>query len=204
MAVTPAGGEGTLDTWRCPCQRGGRLDKTGVTPMLAWTRGRVNHGRRGVCEPVLEPRRRWEGSRKKAKVSNRTTGNPAVRDYRGASGNVAMVEMRSRLAYRKSESGNPPPTAGAPELYPNQPVVCWLNFRSSALPRLCQISDHTFMQREVAASSARQIYRLRCRRLSLSSEAPRQKRCPRLAWELPRRSWDCSAARGNRRALWTY
>jgi integrase len=30
-----------------------------------------------------------------------------------------MVEMRSRLAYRKSESGNPPPTAGAPELYPN-------------------------------------------------------------------------------------
>ena len=121
MAVTPAGGEGTLDTWRCPCQRGGRLDKTGVTPMLAWTRGRgQNHGRRGVCEPELEPRRRWEGSRKKAKVSNRTTGNPAVRDYRGASGNVAMVEMRSRLAYRKSESGNPPPTAGAPELYPNR------------------------------------------------------------------------------------
>src|SRR5439155_7885820 len=39
---------------------------------------------------------------------------------RGASGNVAMVEMRSRLAYRKSESGNPPPTAGAPELYPNR------------------------------------------------------------------------------------
>ena len=39
MAVTPAGGEGTLDTWRCPCQCGGRLDKTGVTLMLAWTRG---------------------------------------------------------------------------------------------------------------------------------------------------------------------
>src|ERR1700682_3753258 len=73
MAVTPSGGEGTLDTWRCPCQCGGRLDKTGVTPMLAWMRGRgQNHGRRGVCEPVLEPRRRWEGSRKKAKVSNRT------------------------------------------------------------------------------------------------------------------------------------
>src|ERR1700682_2674522 len=49
-------------------------------------------------------------------------GNPAVRDYRGASGNVAMVEMRSRLAYRKSESGNPPPTAGAPELYPNHSI----------------------------------------------------------------------------------
>jgi hypothetical protein len=39
MAVTPAEGEGTLDTWRCPCQCGGRLDKTGVTPRLAGTRG---------------------------------------------------------------------------------------------------------------------------------------------------------------------
>jgi hypothetical protein len=35
-----------------------------------------------------------------------------------------MVEMSSRLAYRKSESGNPPPTAGAPELYPNR-VYGW-------------------------------------------------------------------------------
>jgi hypothetical protein len=34
-----------------------------------------------------------------------------------------MVEMRSRLAYRKSESGNPPPTDGAPELYPNQEKI---------------------------------------------------------------------------------
>jgi hypothetical protein len=36
-----------------------------------------------------------------------------------------MVEMRSRLAYRKSESGNPPPTAGAPELYPNRLHYDW-------------------------------------------------------------------------------
>jgi hypothetical protein len=28
-----------------------------------------------------------------AKTSNRTSGNPAVRDYWGASGNVAMVEL---------------------------------------------------------------------------------------------------------------
>src|SRR6267378_3422411 len=115
MAVTPAGGEGTLDTWRCPCQCGGRLDKTGVTPMLAWMRGRgQNHGRRGVCEPVLEPRRRWERLTEESQGFKPDPGNPAVRDYRGASGNVAMVEMRPRLAYRKSESGNPPPTAGAP------------------------------------------------------------------------------------------
>src|SRR5215471_14897909 len=46
-------------------------------------------------------------------------GNPAVRHYRGASGNVAMVEMRSHLAIERARTGNPPPTAGAPELYPN-------------------------------------------------------------------------------------
>jgi hypothetical protein len=40
-------------------------------------------------------------------------GNPAVRDYWGASGNVTMVEMISHLANRKSEIGNPPPKAGA-------------------------------------------------------------------------------------------
>ena len=43
---------------------------------------------------------------RQAKASNRTMGNPAVRHYRGASGNVAVVEI-------------PPSTAGAPELHPN-------------------------------------------------------------------------------------
>jgi len=38
-----------------------------------------------------------------------------------------MVEMRSRLAYRKSETGNPPPTAGAPELYPDRELRQFLN-----------------------------------------------------------------------------
>ena len=36
----------------------------------------------------------WEGPRKKAKVSNRTTGNPAVRDYRGASGKEQPTRLR--------------------------------------------------------------------------------------------------------------
>src|SRR5437762_13859924 len=35
--------------------------------------------------------------------------NSAVRDYRGASGNVARVELCTHLAYRKGEDGNPPP-----------------------------------------------------------------------------------------------
>src|SRR5205823_1091031 len=43
------------------------------------------------------------------KVPNRTSRNSAVRDYRGASGNVARVELCTHLAYRKGEDGNPPP-----------------------------------------------------------------------------------------------
>jgi hypothetical protein len=89
--------------------------------MLAWTRGCGQTTEDGAyANQCLNLADDGKAHRRQAKVSNRTLGNPAVRDYRGASGNVAMVEMRSRLAYRKSESGNPPPTAGAPELYPNQ------------------------------------------------------------------------------------
>src|SRR5215472_10886011 len=39
---------------------------------------------------------------RKAKALNRTTGNPAVRHYRGASGNVAMVEMYSSTYSRRA------------------------------------------------------------------------------------------------------
>jgi hypothetical protein len=47
------------------------------------------------------------------------SGNPTFRDCRGASVNVVMVGMCTRLANRKSEDGNPPPTTGATELYPD-------------------------------------------------------------------------------------
>src|SRR5882762_5558295 len=39
-------------------------------------------------------------------------GNPAVRDYRAAEGNVAMVGTVNPSCNRKSRNGNPPPTAG--------------------------------------------------------------------------------------------
>jgi len=45
--------------------------------------------------------------------------NSAVRDYRAAAGNVAMVELWTHLADRKGKDGNPLPTAGALALYPN-------------------------------------------------------------------------------------
>ena len=52
--------------------------------------------------PALEPHGSREGSRKKGQGSEPDLGNPAVRDYRGASGNVARVEMRSHLAIERA------------------------------------------------------------------------------------------------------
>ena len=47
----------------------------------------------GVCESALKPHQTGKAQGRKAKTPNRTLGNPAVRDYRGASRNVAMVEL---------------------------------------------------------------------------------------------------------------
>src|SRR5438105_6197415 len=47
-------------------------------------------------------------------------GNPAVRDYRGASGDVGQGGNEIPSRNRKGVNGNPPPTTGASELYPNQ------------------------------------------------------------------------------------
>ena len=46
-------------------------------------------------------------------------GNPAVRDYRGASGNVTLVEMCSHLATERAGMGTLHLTVGASEFYPN-------------------------------------------------------------------------------------
>src|SRR5450755_1982223 len=53
---------------------------------------------RGVCAPALEPRGDWEGSWTKCQGFKPDLGNSAVRHYRGASENVAMVELRTHLA----------------------------------------------------------------------------------------------------------
>src|SRR5712692_4484040 len=57
---------------------------------------------RGVCEPALEPRGEWEGSRTRCQDFKPDLGNSAVRHYRGAFENVAMVEMRSQLAIERA------------------------------------------------------------------------------------------------------
>src|SRR5437762_12867569 len=48
--------------------------------------------------------------------------NSAVRDYRGASGNVARVELCTHLAYRKGEDGNPPPVHRRARALSQQPT----------------------------------------------------------------------------------
>jgi hypothetical protein len=55
-------------------------------------------------------------------------GNPAVRDYRGASGKRGHGGNEIPPRNRKSEIGNPPPPAGAPELYPDYQWAGRLSF----------------------------------------------------------------------------
>ena len=57
---------------------------------------------RGVCEPALEPRGEWEGSQTRGQDFKPDLGNSAVRHYRGAFENVAMVEMRTQLAIERA------------------------------------------------------------------------------------------------------
>jgi len=52
--------------------------------------------------PALKPRGEWEGSRTKCQGFKPDLGNSAVRHYRGAFENVAMVETRTQLAIERA------------------------------------------------------------------------------------------------------
>ena len=119
--VTPTVGKGTLGTWRFPTSAvGGRLDKTGAVAGRCPGDEAVGKPRsQGVCEPALEPWRRGKGLWRKSQDFKPDRGNPAVRHYRGATGNVAMVGMRTRLAIERAGTVTPHLQRGAPVLYPN-------------------------------------------------------------------------------------
>ena len=113
LGVTPAGGEGTLGPWRAHPQHGGRAPNRPSAVCQEVGRGRgQTKGRWGVCAPALKLHLAWEGPWKKGQGFKPDLGNPAVRHYRGASGNVAVVDIFPR-------------TAGAPEFYPNEPWPTW-------------------------------------------------------------------------------
>jgi hypothetical protein len=114
MEVAPKLGKGAQDTWRLPRLSGGRLDKTGVS------RGQFRRGETGgkprmagvYTDQRLNLSKLWEGPRRKCQGFKPDPGNPAVRDYRGASGNVSHGGNVHPSCNRKSGNGNPPPTAG--------------------------------------------------------------------------------------------
>ena len=79
---------------------------------------------RGVCESALKPHCAWKGPwQKYGQDFQPDLGNPAVRNDRGASGNVNQGGIVNPPRNRKSEDGNPPPTVGAPEFYPSGVIV---------------------------------------------------------------------------------
>jgi hypothetical protein len=71
---------------------------------------------KGVHGPAFKPLQTWEGLRKKSQGFKPDPGNLAVRDYRGASGNVSHGGTVHPSCNRKSRNGTPPPTAGRARL----------------------------------------------------------------------------------------
>jgi hypothetical protein len=102
IKVTPRSGKETLGTWWCHGQRGGRTQRRHKpSHEKALSCEQTTHSR-GVCEPALEPRGEGEGSQTRGQDFKPDLGNSAVRHYRGASENVATVEMRSQLAIERA------------------------------------------------------------------------------------------------------
>jgi hypothetical protein len=125
IEVTPRSGKETLGTWWCHRQRGGRTQRRHKpSHEKALSCEQTTHSR-GVCEPALEPRGEGEGSQTRGQDLKPDLGNPAVRHYRGGLRKRSHGGNEIPTRNRKSGLGNPPPTAGASELYPNQnPKTC--------------------------------------------------------------------------------
>src|ERR1700758_1347665 len=102
MEVMPTSGKGTLGTWWFHFQRGGRTQSRHQPTHELELSYEQTIRSRGVCAPALQPRGEWEDSRTKCQGFKPDLGNSAVRHYRGAFENVAMVEMRTQLAIERA------------------------------------------------------------------------------------------------------
>ena len=109
---------------------GGRLDKTG-THANDGSRGEAV-GKPGVAGVYTNQRlnlsKPWEDLRMTSQGFKPGSGNPTVRHYRGALGNVRHGETETPSCNRKSGNGNPSPTAGRAQflsqpLYQQSPIV---------------------------------------------------------------------------------
>ena len=103
---------------------GGRLDKTG-THANDGSRGEAV-GKPGVARVYTNQRlnlsKPWEDLRMTSQGFKPGSGNPTVRHYRGALGNVRHGETETPSCNRKSGNGNPSPTAGRAQFL-SQPKI---------------------------------------------------------------------------------
>ena len=70
-------------------------------------------------EPAFKPRYLREGNRNTCQGQNRISGNPTVRDRRGARGNVAMRSGSTASAERQGETSSDVSKVRAPRIYPD-------------------------------------------------------------------------------------
>jgi hypothetical protein len=79
---------------------------------------------RGVCGRALKPRKVWEGPPGKCCCCQPDSGNPTVRDERGACGNVSEGGIRNPLHVSKEwKSETLHLMLRAPYFYPTTPVL---------------------------------------------------------------------------------
>ena len=84
--VTPQAGEGALGTCRIFDKLAtGHRTRIARYAVVGYRAGGITGGARGICESALKPRHRQEGPPGKDMAANRDSGNPTVRDERGAS-----------------------------------------------------------------------------------------------------------------------
>jgi hypothetical protein len=118
---------------------GGRLDKTG-THANDGSRGEAV-GKPGVARVYTNQRlnlsKPWEDLRMTSQGFKPGSGNPTVRHYRGALGNVRHGETETPSCNRKSGNGNPSPTAGRAQFL-SQPSA---SFEARSAPRSYPTAD---------------------------------------------------------------
>ena len=74
-----------------------------------WVEAVVKPGEDGAyVSSALKLHLHWEGPRKRGQGFKPDRGNPAVRHYRGAAGNVSHGGNENPSCNRKSRNGNPP------------------------------------------------------------------------------------------------
>src|ERR1700758_4846184 len=155
LMVMPTSGKGTLGTWWFHFQRGGRTQRRHKPTHELELSYEQTIRSRGVCAPALEPRGEWEGSRTKCQGFKPDLGNSAVRHYRGAFENVAMVEMRTQLAIERAglvilhlqpaRRSSIPTTTRSPQESLVHVDLVWLMRPGSRLRRMPAASRTTFL-----------------------------------------------------------